>query len=248
VNREKLRGVGRQVLPRRVKDWLWDHSHLFVWPPVGRVRLGSLRRTNPISPNFGYERGLPIDRHYIELFLSEHSDDVRGAALEFQDDAYLRRFGGARVTTTDVMNLERDYPGTTIAADVAVGDGLPTERFDCIVCTGVVQLVYDLEAAVRNLHGMLRPEGVLLVTMPGITRIARGDGWEDQWRLTTDSAHKLFATRFGHDRVDVRAYGNPLSAAGFLMGLATRDLKPAELDARHPDFEVIVAVRAQRAP
>ena len=38
-------------------------------PPVGEVRFGSLRMVTPISTNWGLDRGLPIDRYYIERAL-----------------------------------------------------------------------------------------------------------------------------------------------------------------------------------
>ena len=242
----RVRGLAKAVLPERVRRTLRE-QHLTVWPPVGRVRFGSLRRTAPISREFGYDRGLPIDRHYIERFLAEHARDVRGVALEFQDDAYLRRFGGDEVTAVDVLNVEPDYPGTTIAADIAVADGLPTDRFDCIVCTQVLQLVYDLYGAVRNLRSMLRPGGVLLATVPTITRITREPGaWEDHWRMTSASARRLFGDVFGPDSVDVQWFGNPLAAIAFLMGLAAEDLKGRELEVRQPEYELVVCVRAVR--
>lgn len=247
IARSLALSVGRTVLPAGAKSWLWDHRSLAVWPPVGQVRLGSLRRTTPISADFGYDRGLPIDRYYIERFLGTRAPDIRGVALEFQDDAYLRRFGGEALDSVDVMNVEADYPGTTIAGDIASAADLPMDRFDCIVCTGVLQLVYDIDAAVRSLHRMLRPGGVVLATMPGITRIARLADWEDQWRLTTSSARKLFTGVFGEGNVEVEWYGNPLVAVAFLMGLAAGELEREELEERNADFEVLIAVRAIRA-
>jgi SAM-dependent methyltransferase len=223
--------------------------HLTAWPPVGHVRLGHLRRTSPISTDFGYDRGEPIDRYFIDRFVGDHAHDMRGAALEFEDDAYLRRFGGDAVTSIDVLSVEAGLPGTTIVADLAVADQLPVARFDSIVCTQVLQLVYDLDAAVQNLHRMLRPGGAVLATMPGITRIARAPSgaWEDQWRLTSASARTLFEGVFGRGAVETAWYGNPLVAISLLAGLAVSDLKPAELEARHSDYEVLVGVRAVRA-
>jgi SAM-dependent methyltransferase len=242
------RRVGRRLLPARVRRALYER-HLTVWPPVGHVRLGHLRRTTPISTDFGYDRGSPIDRYYIERFVGQHVHDVRGAALEFEDDAYLRRFGGDAVTSIDVLSAEPGFAQATIVADLAAADGLPVERFDCIVCTQVLQLVYDLDAAVHNLHRMLRPGGVVLATMPGITRIARAPSgaWDDQWRLTSASARKLFEGAFGADGVETAWYGNPLVAISFLTGLAAGELKSDELEARHPDYEVVIGVRAVRA-
>jgi SAM-dependent methyltransferase len=243
-----MRRLGKTFLPARLQRPLRER-HLTAWPPVGRVRFGSLRRTSPISSDFGFDRGRPIDRYYIEHFLAEHASDIRGTALEFRDDAYLRRFGGDALTSIDVLNVELDYPGTTIAADLATAEHLPAERFDCIVCTGVLQLIFDMPAAIRNLHRMLRISGVLLATVPGVTKVARGPNneWEDHWRLTSLSARKLLGDVFGPERVEVESYGNSLSAIAFLMGLAADELKPAELEARHPDYEVLIAVRAARS-
>ena len=48
-----------------LRRWLWAKwRHLDFTPPVGWVQLGSLRRVTPLSRDFGYDRGLPIDRHY----------------------------------------------------------------------------------------------------------------------------------------------------------------------------------------
>src|SRR5690242_583275 len=69
------------------------------------VDLGNLRSTEPISEVSGYDRGLPIDRYYIERFLNQNADLISGAVLEIGDDAYTRRFGGSRVTRSDVMNI-----------------------------------------------------------------------------------------------------------------------------------------------
>jgi hypothetical protein len=239
------RRLGRRFLPAQLRRALRER-HLAAWPRVGHVKFGDLRRTTPVSSVFGYDRGLPIDRYYVERFLTGHAGDVRGVALEFRDDAYLRRFGGDALISVDILNLERDHPGTTIAADLAHADQLPEDRFDCIVCTGVVQLIYDLPMAVQNLHRMLTVGGVLLATLPGITRVARDStgAWEDHWRLTSVAARKVFTGIFGPQSVEVESYGNPLAAVASLMGLAAQDLKPSELEARDSDFEVVVGVRA----
>ena len=46
--------------------------------PPGTVRWGDLRRLSPIARDWGYGRGQPIDRVYIEDFLSSRASDIQG--------------------------------------------------------------------------------------------------------------------------------------------------------------------------
>ena len=48
----------------------------------GAIRFGTLRSIHPVSTQFGWDRGLPVDRYYIEDFLARHSSDIRGRVLE----------------------------------------------------------------------------------------------------------------------------------------------------------------------
>src|SRR3712207_1832516 len=91
------------------------------------VDLGDLRRTRPISSTWGYDRGNPIDRYYIEAFLAAHSSDVHGFVLEFGDDSYARRFGGNRVKSTAVLDTDPTNERASYREDLASGGGLPTE-------------------------------------------------------------------------------------------------------------------------
>jgi hypothetical protein len=86
----------------------------------------------------------------------------------------------------------------------------------------------------------------VLVTVPGIQKISRGDmeiGGE-YWRFTTLSLRRLFEEVFPRDAIDVKASGNVLAAVAFLHGLAVEDLQPGALDVVDPDFEVSIALRA----
>lgn len=218
-----------------------------AWPPVGTLRWGGLRRTAPISRNFGFDRGQPIDRWYIERFLARHVTDVRGRVLEFGDDAYARRFGH-ELDRIDVADVDAANERANLTADLNSFDALPAETYDCIICAQVLLLVWDLPTAVRTLHRALRPGGVLLATVPGITRTCRDeDGrWTDYWRLTSGAARRLFAEAFADDDLEVTGEGNVLAAVGQLHGLASAELEEGELAVADPDYEVIVAIRAHR--
>jgi SAM-dependent methyltransferase len=220
--------------------------------PVDKTRnpldLGDLRRVSPVSRVHGTDRGSPVDRYYIERFLSANASDVKGRVLEFDDDAYTRRFGGDRVSAGDVLHVEAGYPGATIAADLSDAPHVPAETFDCIICTQTLMCIYEVRAAVRTLYRILKPGGVVLVTFPGIGHISRFDmdRWGEYWRFTTLSAGRLFAEAFPPENVSVEAHGNVLSAAAFLYGLCAEELRPDELDHQDPDYELLITVRAQK--
>lgn len=241
----RLREIARRrTTPERRKQL----RRLAQWPPVGGVRLGSLKRTRPISRNYGWERGTPIDRFYIDRFLSAHAADVRGRVLEIGDDEYTRRYGAGDVTTSDVLHAGPGNPQATIVGDLADAPEIADASFDCVICTQTLLLIYDLKAAVATLHRILAPGGVALVTVPGVSRICReeADEWGDYWRFTSDSARRLFADEFGADAIDVTSYGNVLAATAMLHGLAAEEVKPERLDDRDRDFEVLIGVSARR--
>lgn len=215
------------------------------WPPAGTVRFGSLRRLTPISPIFGLDRGVPIDRYYIDRFLDRHRLDIRGRAMEFGDTTYLDRFGDDRVRQKDVFSYVPSA-AATIVGDLTGPDVVAPGAFDCIVCTQTVQMIYDIRLAVKRLHAMLKPGGVLLVTSNGIIKTGRHldtDGWGEYWHITQQAARSLFAENFDGD-ASVEGYGNVLSATCALHGLAASELTTEELDYADRDYDVIVAVRA----
>ena len=136
------------VLPARHRTQLLSGG--YAVPRLGRVRFGDLRRTTPISRCFGFDRGLPIDRHYIERFLKRNAAAIGGRVLEIGDDAYTRRFGADRVSSVDILHVHGGNPRATIVGDLADARMLPPNAYDCIVLTQTLQLVYDVRAAVSS--------------------------------------------------------------------------------------------------
>src|SRR6185503_497384 len=98
----QLRLFVQQILPVSARRRIAQYSR---WPPVGFVWVGSLRRLKPISSGWGSERGQPIDRYYIERFLTTHTRDIQGHVLEIGDNNYTRKFGGDQVTQSDVLHV-----------------------------------------------------------------------------------------------------------------------------------------------
>lgn len=218
-------------------------------PGVGAVDLGDLRRTSPISRKFGVDRGLPIDRHYIERFLAAQADAIRGRVLEIGEDTYTRRFGGQGVTASDVLHVSGDNPAATIVADLADAPQIPDDRFDAIVFTQTLQLIFDPPAALRTLHRILKPGGTLLVTVPGISPVATRSVWGPTWywSFTELSLGRLLAASFEARHCRLETHGNVLAAVAFLEGLAAEDLTAEELSSSDPDYPVIITALARKA-
>jgi hypothetical protein len=204
-------------------------------------------RTTPLSSYWGLDRGTPVDRYYVEEFLAEHRDDIRGRVVELQDSQYTDRFGSA-VDRREVLDIDPTNPLATIITDLAAAEAVPADSFDCFILTQTLQFIFDVPAAVAHVHRMLRPGGVLLATVPSVSRIAPVYGLErDYWRFTTASCRALFGAAFGASGVTVRSYGNVRAATAFLSGLACEDLARAELEAQDEYFPLIVAVRAVKS-
>jgi SAM-dependent methyltransferase len=213
--------------------------------PGRGISFGDLERAEPFSRSWGFERGRPVDRFYIEGFLAEHAIDIRGRVLEVGGDDYTRRFGGERVVTSDVLHIDASNPKATIVADLMSAPDVPADGFDCVICTQTLQFVENPAPAIETLHRILAPRGVLLATFPGISQMG-SDEWQDSWcwRFTPRSASMLMTERFGESGVQVRSYGNVTAAVAFLHGLAVEDVPLRHLTRRDPSYDLLLAVRA----
>ena len=240
---EQLRLLATRYLSRETRRRL---AQLAVWPPVGWVHFGHLRQLKPISPDYGYSRGLPIDRYYIEKFLSECAMYIRGHVLEIKHNKYTIKYGQPRVTKSDVLHPVEGNPDATIIADLTKADHLPSDCYDAIIFTQTLQIIYDIRTVIATLHRILKPGAVLLATASGMAQLSLEDfdKWGEYWRFTSLSARLLFEEAFSAGNITVTAYGNVLAAISFLEGLACEDLKPSDLDARDRSYEVLIVVRA----
>jgi peptidoglycan/xylan/chitin deacetylase (PgdA/CDA1 family) len=210
---------------------------------------GDLRRSDPISRDWGYDRGVPVDRRYIEDFLAAHSSDIGGAVLEVQEDDFTRAFGGPRVTERAVLDVDPRNPRATVVADLRCAREIASERFDCIILTQTLHVIDDMHAALRECSRLLRPDGVLLATFPAASRVCLEYGEEgDFWRMTPAGARALVQSAFGPAAVVHEAFGSVLTNVAFLHGVAREELTDAELEARDPYFPALTGVRARKVP
>ena len=233
---EFLKGIRRGII-RRTRS-----------PAVGSVNLGDLDRVTPVSSDWGFDRGTPVDRLYIEQFLEEFAGDVRGRCLEVADNKYTLKFGGDKVARSDVLHNSEGRKQATLILDLAKTEEAPADLFDCIICTQTLHLIFDVEAAIASLNKLLKPGGVLLLTAPAITQISREDmdTHGDHWRFTSLTLRRLFNADSGWTETELRCYGNVYAATAFLHGLAVEELDIAKLSHFDPDYEMLIGVRTTR--
>ena len=221
---------------------------LFVSSGLVRKKYLSLKRRTPYSQVFGLDRGLPIDRQYIQTFLTSHHDLIYGHILEFGDNTYTLKYSGNITSSTIMAGPSRaDRAICLPQSDLTVIKSLGRlHHYDCIICTNVLNFIYDIESATRGLASLVNPvSGHILATVSGISQVSSYDAsrWGDYWRLTHQSAETLFSKYF--NTVSVTTYGNaPLSAA-FLMGVSVQELPRKLFDYNDPCYPITIAISAQ---
>ena len=216
-------------------------------PAVGWVNFGSFGKLTPISREFGFDRGLAIDRYYIENFLNNQAGDIQGRVLEIGDDSYTKKFGGDRVTTRDVLHVKEGNPIATFIGDLTHAEQIPSDSFDCFILTQTLHLVYDFRAAMETIYRILKPGGVVLLTVPGISQLST-DEWAAYWcwSFTSLSVRRLFEEFFLPENIKIEVHGNVKASIAFLEGVAKEELSQEDLDYKDPCYELLITVRAMK--
>jgi glycosyltransferase involved in cell wall biosynthesis/SAM-dependent methyltransferase len=217
-------------------------------PAIGRVLLGDFERTVPFSKDFGYDRGGPVDRYYIEQFLQGHAAAIRGRVLEIGDNEYTLRFGQG-VTQSDILHINSDNKQATFIGDLSNAPHISDNLFDCLILTQTLQMIYDYKEALATCHRILKPGGALLITVPGISPLDAGE-WRTTWywSFTDNALRRLLAETFPAAPLEFQSYGNVFIASAFLYGMGVSEVSPSQLDNYDPQYQVINAAKAVKAP
>jgi SAM-dependent methyltransferase len=198
----------------------------------------------PKSRNFGFDRGKPIDRYYIEKFLENNRSEIKGHVLEVGDNYYTRMYGSA-VTNSDVLNLIPS-PDATIVGNLATGENIPEDVFDCIILTQVIHVIYDIKAALKNTLKALKPGGTLLLTTTGLSQSCRTDFHGDYWRFTDTSLKMMLNELVDEEKIEIEVFGNVGVAKAFLDGLAVHEIPEAILGIKDDHYQIILTGKVNK--
>ncbi len=238
---------GWQALKNKFKSVIGKHGVSETNPPLYHVNLGDFDRTQPFSTQFGYDRGGPVDRYYIEKFLAKHSHLIKGRVLEIGDNEYTLHFGASNVAQSEILHIDSNNTKATYVGDLSNASTLPDNTFDCIILTQTLQFIYDYQKAIATCFRVLKPGGSLLLTVPGISHIPQ-DEWGKYccWSFTETSIQKVTSGHFGCDHIQTETYGNVLVATAFLYGMGRYELHDATLNAHDPHYQVIITAACRK--
>lgn len=188
---------------------------------------------NVVSQDMGCDRGTPIDRFYIEKFLTQSQKYIAGNIMEIGDNSYTLKYG-RNIDTSYILTADKEktdcVESKVIHGDLQTGVGCEKDFLDCFILTQTLPFIYDVESAAANIISMLKKNGVALLTVSGISMISKYDDsrWGHYWGFTETSLKKLFQNLVDSSQIEIFAMGNPKTAAAFLYGLSVEDLKPED--------------------
>jgi hypothetical protein len=208
----------------------------------GLPRWGNLRRTAPFSATYGFERGTPIDRHYLHAFLAAHRDQITGDVLEVQTTSYTERFGRG-VRRSDSFDVAPQFSPTHLCDFSHCEKVIPSASYDCLLLPNTLPHFRELDLALAQARRIVRPGGVMLASAAGLLPLT-GDAPEFS-RLTPDGWRQRLALAWPGAAVDVRGHGNCLAAVAAQLGLALEELTPYELDVDDPRYPVLCTIAAR---
>ena len=203
------------------------------------------RGASPLSVYYGLDRGESIDRFYIENFLEQNQQCIKGVCFELLNNNYTVKYGKDKVVRSDVLDIDETNMSATIIDDLRHLKKVADNFYDCIVLTQVFQFIDDVDAGISECYRIRKKGGVLLATLPSISRIDCVAGIEgDYWRFTEASAKYLFEKKFNPEQLAISTKGNVRSGVYFYAGFSQEDVSERILGENDPNFPLIVTVKA----
>lgn len=196
----------------------------------------------PVSEQFATERGTPVDRYYINEFLSRHSSYIAGDVLEVEDNAYTKKFGGRAVNNTMVMDVDSQRPEITFTANLETGEGIKDKIADCFILTQTLMYIYDLRAAAKNISRLLKPNGTALITCSGISQNSKRcmDSYGSYFNFNEAVFRKMFGNENNMQVIETGSFGNVKTVSAHINGLCCEDLADADFIPEDKCYPLIV--------
>ena len=163
--------------------------------------------------------------------------------LEVKSPEFFAVYGrpGAQV---DILDVYARNPRADIIDDLQTCRSIADDTYDCVILTQVLHYIPDTAAAVEQIARILKPGGVLLLTVPGITQNVSNHDGDLMWSFFESGIRRVLAGRFDSRRMLTSSHGNAGLAASFLMGLTAPDVPKALYAVQDPEYPIVVTARA----
>ena len=121
--------------------------------------------------------------------------------------------GGRKITNNIICIDFISFPNSDIVADI---HNIPIkgESIDCVFCTGVLEHIVSPDIALKELHAILKPDGIIHLEVPFVQPYHKDP--EDNWRWTLDGL-RVFASKHGFIEIRAGALIGPSSAMNSLI-------------------------------
>lgn len=198
--------------------------------------------TQPVSRQFGTERGTPIDRYYIEAILADHSEYIMGDVLEIEDNTYTMQFGGNKVKRSIIMDVSSTDSRVSFNGNIETGQGVRDEIADCFILTQTLMYIYDLGNAAHNIMRLLKKGGTALITCSGISQNSRRcmDSYGCYFNFNKDVFVRMFEKEANAQVLETGSFGNVKTVTAHLNGLCSEDLVKEDFAPNDKYYPLIV--------
>jgi len=218
----------------------------FIWPKSNYFFFTRTEKyLTPLSNRYGFDRGKPIDRYYIEKFLSENADCIKGRCLEVTDNNYTAKFGGNKVVVSDVLDIDTSNKLANIHGDIRnLKNTIKDDTYDCIILAQTLGIIDDCESVIKECYRILKPGGIILITATAISPVL--DLENNYWRFTIASMAYVLKKYFSANKIMVNPYGNVLTGQSYWVGASQEELTKKQLEYNDPKFPVIITAKATK--
>ena len=208
--------------------------------PIGSIDFGDLKRDRPFCPQFGHFRGSPVDRYYLDRFIDEIRNEVKGVTLEIGGLKQNRELYKL-ANVTKFLTMDLGGPDLDIVGDAHDPNVVEEESMDSILLFNVLEHCEQPWVVVDNVYRWLKPHGQVFCMVPNAQRVHRVP--RDYWRILPDALDSIFS-RFPRRKLHV--YGNPLTTMAAFYGIAAEELTREELDFHHENYPVANCIHAHK--
>lgn len=190
----------------------------------------------------------PIDRYYINKFLKDSFSldgfPSNGTSLEFGEIRYSKFFAGTRYKWLYAKKFS--IVDSVVSGDILANNDIKIQ-FDLIVSTQVIPFVSNPDLYMQKVCDLLKPNGVLLLTSPGLgvfTSKYDAERWGDFGRYSMQALINFVPPGF---KISLnRGYGNFNSLRKLNNNVSAFRVRESILLHNEPNEEVIFGLIIKR--